>query len=42
MGGGGIFNIERGDTDEIGRMSNGTGLKAKEDYIDKISKVLVI
>ena len=36
-----LFGIERKDELEIGRMSNGTSQRAKQDYIDSISRVLV-
>lgn len=36
-----LFDIERKDTLEIGRKSNGTSKKAQSDYINGISNVLV-
>jgi hypothetical protein len=36
-----LFGIERKDELEIGRMSNGRSQKAKQDYIDSISRVLI-
>ncbi len=36
-----LFGIERKDEHEIGRMSNGTSKRARQDYIDSISQVLV-
>lgn len=36
-----LFNIERKDELEIGRMSNGVSQKAQKDYIDGISEVLL-
>ena len=35
-----LFGIERMDEFEIGRMSNGRSQRAKQDYIDSISRVL--
>ncbi len=36
-----LFGIERKDELEIGRMSNGRSQRAKQDYIDSISRVLI-